>query len=254
MHEVIQYKSIGSEQGSIIKDIDEKQGRIIGYFSVFGNVDSDKDMIMPGAYTKTLQENHKRLKHLYQHNPWQPLSGTKDGKLIMKEDGYGLWFDSTISQTSYGRDTIKLYADGVIDEHSIGFKTIRNQPKDNFNELIELKLWEGSTVTWASNELAVTSSVKSINHEHIIIKMDKVLKALRNGKYENEDIFDMLELYLKQLSQIIIDLSTAPSISTDTLQTVISTTPDEKSTLPEECDDELQIKLALDAIRLKMAS
>lgn len=216
----IEYKSIGTED-MMLKDIDEKQGRVLGFFSKFGNIDSDKDMIMPGAFTKTIKENHSRIKHLYQHDPLKPLAGTKQNRLIITEDKDGLAFDSTISQTSYGRDTIKLYVDGVIDEHSIGFNTINKNPKKDYRELTELKLWEGSTVTWAANPQAGTTSVKSLTKEDAIKKMDVVIKSLRNGKYENEDVFDLLEIYFKQLQQIILDITN-------------TTEPEHKSTLPDE--------------------
>ena len=50
-----------------IEDIDEAQGIVTGLGSVFGNVDSDGDIIEKGAYTKTIQENRSRIKYLYQH-------------------------------------------------------------------------------------------------------------------------------------------------------------------------------------------
>lgn len=202
----IEYKSIGVEE-MMLKDIDEKQGRVLGYFSKFSNIDSDKDVIMPGAFTRTLKNNAARIKHLYQHNPLMPLSGVKNGKLIITEDKEGLAFDSTISQTSYGRDTIRLYADGVIDEHSIGFNTVDAKDKKDYREITEIKLWEGSTVTWGANEMAGTTSVKSLTKEDVIKKMDVVIKSFRNGKYENEEVFDLLEIYFKQLQQIILDIS-----------------------------------------------
>lgn len=217
----IEYKSIGSSE-MMLKDIDEKQGRITGFFSKFGNIDSDKDMIMPGAFTRTLKNNAARIKHLYQHDPLKPLSGVKNGRLIITEGKEGLEFDSTISQTSYGRDTIKLYADGVIDEHSIGFNTIEKNEKKGYVEITEIKLWEGSTVTWGANELAGTTNVKSLTKEDAIKKMDVVIKSLRNGRYENEDVFDLLEIYFKQLQQIILDISTT------------TTAPESDSTLPVE--------------------
>ena len=216
----IEYKSIGSGE-MMLKDIDEKQGRILGYFSKFGNIDSDKDMIMPGAYARTLKNNAARIKHLYQHDPLKPLSGVKNSRLILSEDSNGLFFDSTISQTSYGKDVIQLYADGVIDEHSVGFNTVKEAEKGNYREIQEIKLWEGSTVTWGANHLAGTSDVKSLSKEDAIKKMDIVLKAFRNGKYENEEVFDLLEIYHKQLQQIIIDLT-------------VKTTEPPQSTLPDE--------------------
>ncbi len=207
MKQVIEYKSI-SASGESIKDVDTKQGIITGYFSIFGNVDSDKDIILPGAFKKTLSENYRRIKHLYQHDPWRPLAGTKDDRLKVMEDSKGLAFESKISQTSYGKDVIQLYQDGVLDEHSIGFITMRSNDKASHRELIELKLFEGSSVTWAANELAQTSTVKAITKENAANKIDRIMKALRDGRYETEDAWDMLEIYLKQTQQLIIELST----------------------------------------------
>lgn len=218
----------------MLKDIDEKQGRVLGYFSKFGNIDSDKDMIMPGAFKRTLNANMPRIKHLYQHNPLQPLSGVKNSRLIISEDKDGLAFDSTITQTSYGKDVIMLYVDGVIDEHSIGFNTVDSKDKKDFRELTELKLWEGSTVTWGANEMAGTTGVKSMTKQDAANKMDNVLKALRNGKYENEEVFDLLEIYFKQLQQIILEIS------------IPTTGPLIKSTLPADTKDTLtQFKKSL---------
>ena len=112
----------------------------------------------------------------------------------------------------------------VVDEHSVGFNTVRKTEKGNYNELVELKLWEGSTVTWGANEMAGTTAVKSMSKEDAVKKMDNVLKALRNGKYENEEVFDLLDIYFKQLQQIILDNSEQ------------STTPSNTDTLPDEID------------------
>lgn len=208
MKSVFQTKGIVSNvSGAIlIKDIDTVKGSIQGYFAVFGNVDSDKDMIMPGAFKKTIAENGKRIKHLWQHDPWKPMAAPN-----VTEDSYGLLFDSTISKTSWGKDALQLYVDGVIDEHSIGYQVIREAKKDSYNELQELKLWEGSSVTWGANERALVNGIKSMNKDDVFDRMNNVVKALRNGKYENEEVFDMLEVYLKQLQQYIIDLSTKSS-------------------------------------------
>lgn len=207
MDSVLQYKNVACSELTL-KDIDEKQGKVTGYFSIFGNIDSDGDMIMPGAFKKSLSEGGlARFKHLYQHDSWRPLSGTKKGNLIVREDSKGLYFESTVSQTSWGRDTIKLYVDGVVDEHSVGFQTIRDNSKDKYRELIELKGWEGSTVTWGANEMALATSVKSIEDVNFLLrKIDGVSKAIKSGKYENEEIFENLEYFLVQLKQSFIDL------------------------------------------------
>lgn len=225
MKNILEYKSIAADEVSI-KDIDQVKGRIVGYFSIFDNVDSDNDVITKGAYKKTLSENYRRVKHLYQHDPFKPLSGTKQGQLVVTEDTKGLHFDSTVSQTSWGRDTIRLYVDGVVDEQSVGFQTVKSVDKKEYREITEIKLWEGSTVTWAANELAQSTGVKSLEEpETLIKKMDTVMKSIRNGKYENEDIFDQLEFYFKQLEQTFINLLSKSKEAT--------TEPIEKVTLPD---------------------
>jgi uncharacterized protein len=205
------YKNVSdSSIGGVIKDVDTKTGTVTGYFSIFGNVDSDGDMIMPGAFKATLNTAYKRVKHLNQHRSYEPLSGVKNGNLVVSEDARGLFFESKISQTSYGKDVIQLYNDGVLDEHSIGYEVVKQQKAKGYNELLELRLWEGSTVTWGANEMAGVESIKSLTKEQAFEKMNGILKAIKNGKYEQEEIFEMLELHFKQLQQHIIDLSSSP--------------------------------------------
>ena len=198
-------------RGGSVKDVDAKQGIVTGYFSVFGNKDSDGDIIMPGAFSKTLGENGPsaknggRIMHLLQHDPLMPL-----GKpTIIKEDGRGLYFESKIVQTSYGRDTLKLYEDGVLTEHSIGYKVIKNEPKEDANYLLELRLWEGSTVTWGANSEALLTGVKNedkpVIYERLIKKLEAINHAIK-GNYTDETIIQ-LELQIKQLQQIIKTLA-----------------------------------------------
>jgi len=225
MKNILEYKGVNAGAESI-KDIDEKAGIVTGYFSIFGNKDSDNDVITKGAYKKTLSENYNRVKHLYQHDPFQPLSGVKNGALKVSEDAKGLYFESTISKTSWGRDAIQLYADGVVDEHSVGFQTVKSTDKGGYREITEIKLWEGSTVTWGANDLARSKSALDI--EGVTKKMDSVIKSIRNGKYENEEIFDNLEYYFKQLQQLFINLtnksesSTQPELSVEPVEAIKS--------------------------------
>jgi len=211
----IEYKGLFTSTKDAVINVDEAAGIIEGYASVFGNTDSDMDIMMPGCYSKTLQENYRRIKHLYQHDPFKPLSGTKNNNLVLVQDNYGLKYTSTVSKTSYGRDCIRLHLDGVIDENSVGFQTM--EAKDvmmdgNFThrEITQVKLWEVSSVTYGANDMAQNTSSKSISKETLFTKMNSVMKAIRNGKYENEDLFDALEIYLKQLQSDFNKLTTTP--------------------------------------------
>ena len=95
-------------------DADEKAGIVKGYGSYFGNKDSDNDVIVKGAYKKTIEENGERVKYLYQHDMFKPI-----GKMVeLYEDDKGLVFVAEVAKTQLGMDTIELMKAGVITENS----------------------------------------------------------------------------------------------------------------------------------------
>jgi HK97 family phage prohead protease len=198
------------DTGNSVKDVDVKQGIVCGYFSRFGNKDSDGDIIMPGAFSKTLKENgpgspKPRILHLLQHETTMPLGRPH----LLQELSDGLYFESKISGTSYGRDTLKLYEDGVLTEHSIGYKVIKNEPKEEANYLHELKLWEGSTVSWGANMEAVFTGMKAEDKPALYDKLIKKLEAMSyavKGNYTDDTIIQ-LELQIKQIQQLIMSLA-----------------------------------------------
>jgi hypothetical protein len=97
-----------------------------------------------------------------------------------------------------------------MDEHSIGYEVKKSQKANGYNELLELKLWEGSTVTWGANELALATGFKNLNLNRAQLPKEAVVQALKNGNYEHEEIFEMLEIYFKQIDQQT-PLSTQPA-------------------------------------------
>ena len=50
-----------------------EEGVFAGYASVFNVVDSQKDMILPGAFFKTLQRGKQEIKLLWQHQMNEPI-------------------------------------------------------------------------------------------------------------------------------------------------------------------------------------
>ena len=85
------------KQGEI-SDIDDKLGIVKGYGSVFGNEDSDKDIIEKGAYARTLKSNGSRVKYLYQHDITKPIGKMRE----LYEDDKGLAFVAELPPTSAG--------------------------------------------------------------------------------------------------------------------------------------------------------
>ena len=141
------------------RKFDTDTGIFEGYASVFGNVDSDDDVIEKGAYSKFLAGDWSRVKILALHNEqWLPI-----GKPIeLFEDDVGLYLKAKISDTSMGADIIQLLKDGVLDELSVGF-VILDGYKDNngIRHLTEIELLEVSIVSWAANDKAKILDVKS---------------------------------------------------------------------------------------------
>ena len=203
---VKQYKSNDTK----VKDIDSKQGIVKAYFAVFGNIDSDGDIIEPVAFTKTIMERgpegNDRIKHFKWHS-------TKDvpGKLQeLGEDEFGAWFVSKLSNTTLGKDTLIEYEEGIITEHSHGFEIIKNDhDESNINHIRESKLWEVSTLTaWGANPLTRVDYVKEIKDEKELLKaLETITKYLQVGRFSDSLLSDLEKEY-GQLTTIYNSLIT----------------------------------------------
>lgn len=210
----MEYFLIKNTGEGAVKDVDTVKGIITGYFSIFGNKDSDGDIIMPGAYKKTLRENgpdsaKPRILHLYMHDSYKPLAKPH----VLKEDKTGLYFESSISHTTLGKDVIQLYQDKVLTEHSIGYQIVKREvdEREEVQKLIELKLWEGSTVSWGANMDALVSTVKGegMNQKDTMKKLIEMMDALDSalqGNYSDETA-RQLEIKFNQLRQMVITLA-----------------------------------------------
>jgi HK97 family phage prohead protease len=208
------YKNIS--QG-IIEDVDDVKGIVTGYFSAFNNIDSDGDVIVSGAYKKSIAENgpmgRNRIMHLLQHNPLMPLAKPME----LMEDAKGLRFTSKITETSYGKDVIKLYSEGVFNEHSVGFEIIKADNKAGYREIKEIKLWEGSTVTWGANPNTPIESMKSWDKPKSEEMLAKFCNILRNGDVSDESMIQ-LEIGLKQIENHLKALESVQIVESEATQ------------------------------------
>lgn len=195
------YKS--TQIGELL-DADASAGVVKGYGSVFGNVDSDGDIINKGAYKKTIQENAKRVKYLYQHDMDKPL-----GKMVLlEEDDKGLIFEAQIPKTQLGKDVVELMKAGVITENSVGILPIQKEMgNDGYRHLNEVKLFEISAVTLAANDQAMIMDVKgNVDPEKIAKRFDKIAQLLRKGEISDELGF-ALEAEILKLKSIYINVT-----------------------------------------------
>ena len=212
---IYNYKSFDGN----VKDVDAKQGIVSGYFSAFGMVDSDGDIMMPGAFKRSIQdwgpEAKGRVKHLLNHDPSQPL-----GKIMeLKEDGYGLFYRSQIGTHKLGQDFVKMVESGLIAEHSIGFRTLREQKAAEANEIHEVMLYEGSSLTaWGANEYTPILGIKSSDQ---VAKIQEQIKSfekfIRNSDVTDETI-ELCLIKVRQLAQAIDQTSSTKAVDETPLQ------------------------------------
>jgi len=96
-----------------------------GYASTFRNPDKDQpdhtgDMVVPGAFKKSLAERGGKVRMLWQHDPSQPIGKFQE----LREDNRGLFVKGVISDTRLGRDCLALLKDRAIDSMSIGYDAL----------------------------------------------------------------------------------------------------------------------------------
>ena len=134
-------------------------GLFSGYGSVFGVIDSYKEIVAQGAFSESLQKRTPAM--LWQHRSSEPIGVYS----AIREDQTGLYVEGRLAlKTTRGAEAYELLKMGAISGMSIGFKT-REDSYDRVTGIRTLKkvdLREVSLVTFPANESARISGVKSI--------------------------------------------------------------------------------------------
>jgi uncharacterized protein len=139
-----------------------------GYASTFGNVDQHRDIVMPGAFTRTLEHlarKGKAIRLLDQHR--QDSIGRVIGQSVhLEEDDAGLFARFELLDDDPAADAAwRRITAGMIDSFSIGYQAVRSRPAKGTRYrstgatrlLDEVKLVEVSAVIAPSNEEALIS-------------------------------------------------------------------------------------------------
>ncbi len=200
-----------------LKDFDDAKGIVKGYLSTFDNVDEQGDRVRPGAFKRTLQNkyeykksNNKRylMPLLWQHKEAEPVGGY----LEAKEDEIGLFVEIELDlDVQKGREAYSALKKGYVFQQSMGYDTIKSDyvkiDGETVRDLIEVRLWEGSLVTFPANEEAVVTDVKAVSGSHMDRK-DKDKKTIAEH-YAEETCKDLLkdwaDVYLKIITQSVLD-------------------------------------------------
>lgn len=227
--------AIKSANQLAIKDVDLGKRIVTGFYNTCNFFDSDNDVALPGVNNKSIAERGPnsssvcKIKHLAFHD-WDK----QPGKILTLEERTingitGTYFETKMSNTTLGNDTLINYQEGIIDNHSEGFRyqdgELIEQGDENWNKYLSLlinpedaekvghmfiwrqwKMYEGSNVAFGANELTPYLGVKSGNKDALLMKLNERIDLLGKqvkGGTQSDETLETFEMQILQLKQII---------------------------------------------------
>lgn len=202
-----------------VKSLNE-DGSFEGCLSPYSNVDDGGDLVEPGAFTKTLQENGNKIPSLWQHKTDCPI-----GELVLEDRTDGLYCKGQLLlDIPEAKKAYLLLKAKIVKGLSIGYDAIKAQTVDGVRHLKEIRLWEGSVVTFPMNTLAMVSDVKShrenkgdfnenLNERQLFDASYQMTCALQNALYDalwggslgREEIISASETVIQQFRSAYMD-------------------------------------------------
>lgn len=206
--EKIEFKFVATET-------EQETGQIEGYGAVFGNTDSYGDVIIKGAFARSLME------HRAAGTMPMMLVGHDMSKLpvgiweSMEEDDFGLKLAGSFLPTSVGQDARLTAKVGQITGLSIGYMVTDYKMENGLRLLTGIKLVEVSLVNMPANELAQVTNIKSedtsMEDNTMSIDVSTEPKRLNELLGELKAAFDQIQMLQERLNAEV--KTTADSIS-----------------------------------------
>lgn len=219
-----------------VQDVSETSRKVKVAISQMGSKDFDNDVIDHTAYNKTLNERGPKganlVWHLTDHNPSLKSAIGKFSELYVEGDY--LVGITNVPNTTWGNDVLEFYKSGHINQHSVGFRTIKQENQKSqegeYNLIKEILLFEGSAVLWGANINTPTIEVgKSMTevmdqHEKLSKELSLLLKSLKDGRFTDE-AFEFIEIRVAQINEAIkslISVEATPKQEQPVEQTVVT--------------------------------
>jgi HK97 family phage prohead protease len=147
----------------------KEDGTFSGYASKFNVVDQGGDIVVPGAFRRSLAQ--RKPKMLWGHDSNQPIGVWT----AVEEDDIGLKVEGKLLlDISKGREVHQMMKAKVVEAMSIGYLTRKSETRGGNRALLDLDLLEISVVTFPMLEEARIDAVKSI---------EKVVQASKSGDF-----------------------------------------------------------------------
>lgn len=150
-----------------VKSVDATKGEFTALVSVFGNVDLVNDRVMPGAFTKTIEEwqgKSESVPVIFSHKHDDPMAyiGEVNPSDLM-QTSRGLFVKGSLDLSNpYAEQTFKLMQRGAVKAFSFGYTVPKEQKgADGARELHEIELFEVGPTFQGANPDAGVLTVKS---------------------------------------------------------------------------------------------
>ena len=200
-----------------VQDVSTTTRKVKVAISQMGSKDLDNDVIDFNAYNKTMAERGPKganlIWHLTDHNPSLKSAIGKFSELYVEKDY--LVGVTDVPNTTWGNDVLEFYKSGHINQHSVGFRTIKAENQKSaegeYNLIKEILLFEGSAVLWGANPntptIEVGKSTEEVmsQHEKLSKELSLLLKSLKDGRFSDE-AFEFIEIRVAQINEAIKSL------------------------------------------------
>lgn len=167
----------------------QADGTFRGYGSVFGTVDSYQEIVVAGAFSKSLKAWAARGSMpalLWQHDSAQPIGIYTS----MSEDKHGLLVEGQLAlETVKGKEAYALLKMGALNGLSIGYVATEwtTNSKSGITALDVIDLWEVSLVTFPANSDARIDVVKSSLNNGILPSLKDFEGFLREAGFSRTE-------------------------------------------------------------------
>lgn len=188
-----------------IKTEADEEGMFEGYASTFGNIDKGNDVVVNGAFRKSLRRRpYNKVKLLYQHRTDEPIGVFRS----MREDDRGLYVKGQLAMgTQKGKEVYELMKMGALDAMSIGFKADpKSQSYDERRRrrfLRDVDLMEVSLVTFPMNDKALVHQVKGSD------------RTIREWEDLLRDVGDLSRMESKMAAKAVVDVLEQREVAED---------------------------------------
>jgi len=123
--------------------VENNIGKFDGYCAIFNKLDFNGDIILPGAFKRSLDLQGNKRPLYFEHIPHELL-----GAGFVEEDDTGLKINGEINQdTQIGREQFSNMQKGYLDTMSIGYMTVLADFIGSTRYLKEIALWETTLTT-----------------------------------------------------------------------------------------------------------